>query len=211
MKSMIALGLVFIAMASAKAEQFKTGSSTPTPVLLQNIDDLVRSIKNQEVQKILVEGHTDVRGGDLYNLKLSQDRADAVKQVLVSKRIKPSIITAVGMGKTQLLPNSNNAQNRRVVVHVFSEKQSSVFIYSDCTDMCQELKEEGRANNILSAYVVRSQKGFSSNIDGNTITVENEFRQGVGIMYQRRIFDSLWLGGAFDNNSGKSISLGLEF
>lgn len=211
MKSIIALGLVFIAMATAKAEQFKTGSSAPTPVLLQNLDDLLNSIRGQEVQKILIEGHTDVRGGDLYNLKLSQDRAESVKQVLVSKRIKPSIITAIGMGKTKLIPNASNAENRRVVVHVFSEGQSSVFIYSDCTDMCRGMKEEDRANNIVTAYVVRSQKGFSSNVDGNTITVENEFRQGVGIMYQRRIFDNLWLGGAFDNNSGKSISLGLEF
>lgn len=65
---------------------------------------------------IVVEGHTDAKGADAYNMKLSERRAKAVEDYLVRKhQIPESRIHAVGKGKTEPL-NSNpfDPDNRRV-------------------------------------------------------------------------------------------------
>lgn len=65
---------------------------------------------------IVVEGHTDARGADAYNMTLSERRAKAVEDYLVQKhQIPESRIQAVGKGKTEPL-NSNpfDPNNRRV-------------------------------------------------------------------------------------------------
>jgi outer membrane protein OmpA-like peptidoglycan-associated protein len=65
---------------------------------------------------IVVEGHTDAKGADAYNMKLSERRAKAVEDYLVRKhQIPESRIQAVGKGKTEPL-NSNpfDPNNRRV-------------------------------------------------------------------------------------------------
>jgi outer membrane protein OmpA-like peptidoglycan-associated protein len=67
---------------------------------------------------IRVEGHTDDRGRDDYNLDLSQRRAEAVKAYLIGKGVPPERLEAKGFGETQpLKPNTtqrNRAANRRV-------------------------------------------------------------------------------------------------
>jgi outer membrane protein OmpA-like peptidoglycan-associated protein len=68
--------------------------------------------------KLQVEGYTDNIGGDEYNQKLSEQRADAVKDYLESQSVKDSNITATGYGKSDpIADNSTSAgrsQNRRV-------------------------------------------------------------------------------------------------
>jgi outer membrane protein OmpA-like peptidoglycan-associated protein len=65
-----------------------------------------------------VEGHTDSIGSDDYNLKLSQRRADAVRDYLTSNGINPGNIQAIGLGKAAPVASNDNAagrqQNRRV-------------------------------------------------------------------------------------------------
>ena len=65
-----------------------------------------------------VEGHTDSIGSDDYNLKLSQRRADAVRDYLASNGINAANIQAVGLGKEGPVASNDTAagrqQNRRV-------------------------------------------------------------------------------------------------
>jgi outer membrane protein OmpA-like peptidoglycan-associated protein len=65
-----------------------------------------------------LEGHTDSIGTDDYNLKLSQRRADAVRDYLASNNISPANMQAIGLGKAgPVATNDTNAgrqQNRRV-------------------------------------------------------------------------------------------------
>jgi outer membrane protein OmpA-like peptidoglycan-associated protein len=67
---------------------------------------------------VSVEGHTDSIGSDDYNMKLSQKRADAVRDYLVSNGINAANIQAVGMGKANPVASNDTAagrqQNRRV-------------------------------------------------------------------------------------------------
>jgi outer membrane protein OmpA-like peptidoglycan-associated protein len=67
--------------------------------------------------RFLIAGHTDAKGNREYNLKLSQQRADAIRAALVNPfGISPSRIEAVGLGEEQLLKpgNPEAAENRRV-------------------------------------------------------------------------------------------------
>lgn len=67
--------------------------------------------------RFLVVGHTDGKGSREYNLKLSQQRADAIREALINPfGIDPRRIEAIGLGEEQLLNRANPeaAQNRRV-------------------------------------------------------------------------------------------------
>jgi outer membrane protein OmpA-like peptidoglycan-associated protein len=67
--------------------------------------------------RILIVGHTDAKGSREYNLKLSQQRADAIREALINPfGIPPARIEAVGLGEEQLLNRRNPeaAENRRV-------------------------------------------------------------------------------------------------
>lgn len=68
--------------------------------------------------KMSVEGHTDSVGSDDYNLKLSQRRADAVRDYLASNGINPANIQSTGLGKADPVAANDTAagrqQNRRV-------------------------------------------------------------------------------------------------
>jgi outer membrane protein OmpA-like peptidoglycan-associated protein len=67
---------------------------------------------------VAVEGHTDSVGGDDYNLKLSERRADSVRAYLIENGISPANIEAHGMGKDNPVASNDTAagrqQNRRV-------------------------------------------------------------------------------------------------
>jgi len=75
--------------------------------------------------KLQLEGHTDSVGGDDYNLKLSQNRADAVRDFLAEQGVPVASITAIGLGKSDPVASNDTAagrqQNRRVELVVSGE------------------------------------------------------------------------------------------
>jgi OOP family OmpA-OmpF porin len=87
----------------------------------------------QKLELVLVTGHTDRIGTQQYNQKLSERRADAVRDYLVSKGVAKDKIETLGMGKTQPIPGVKCemkamkeliaclAPNRRVEVEVKGE------------------------------------------------------------------------------------------
>jgi OOP family OmpA-OmpF porin len=99
---------------------FETNSAKLAPDSYPDLDRVVEFLTriNTTVTGV-VEGHTDSSGSDAYNLKLSQQRADAVRQYLLDKGIPASRITAKGFGETQPVGDNATADgralNRRVV------------------------------------------------------------------------------------------------
>ncbi len=75
--------------------------------------------------KIQVEGHTDSIGTDDYNQRLSEQRADSVRDYLTTQGVPPQSVTAVGYGKSRpVASNDSDAgrqQNRRVELVVSGE------------------------------------------------------------------------------------------
>lgn len=60
-----------------------------------------------------MEGHTDNVGGDEYNQRLSEQRAAAVRDFLVSQGLNTNAITARGFGKTQPVASNDNSAGRQ--------------------------------------------------------------------------------------------------
>jgi outer membrane protein OmpA-like peptidoglycan-associated protein len=99
---------------------FATGRAELLPGALASVDRLARYLAENTGKTALIEGHTDSTGSDTTNLRLSQDRADAVRIALVSRGIDPQRITATGPGSSQPIAPNNTAegrqQNRRVEI-----------------------------------------------------------------------------------------------
>jgi outer membrane protein OmpA-like peptidoglycan-associated protein len=74
---------------------------------------------------LAIEGHTDTTGTSEFNMKLSQQRADTVREFLISQGLSPDIITAKGMGEADPVADNGTAagrkQNRRVEIIVSGE------------------------------------------------------------------------------------------
>lgn len=91
--------------------------------ILDQVADII--IKYGQGTRFLVEGHTDARGTDAYNLNLSKRRVTSVIKYLVSKGVPPYQLTGKGMGFTNpkyseckpasKCPEWKNKENRRVV------------------------------------------------------------------------------------------------
>ena len=98
--------------------QFEFNSSQISPVSQQALLNLSTALKAAELSasKFEVEGHTDAKGNDAYNLKLSQQRAEAVQQFLVHQGVAINRLMASGKGSTHLANAGNPlaAENRRV-------------------------------------------------------------------------------------------------
>ena len=79
---------------------------------------MVAALKSRPSMQVRIEGHTDIRGGRAYNLRLSQSRADSVKAYLVGKGISSDRMDAKGYGPDQPIENNKTAagreRNRRV-------------------------------------------------------------------------------------------------
>lgn len=67
------------------------------------LNKLVQFMKDNPTVKVEVGSHTDCRGTDEYNMRLSQNRANAAVDYVVSKGISRSRITGIGYGESRLL------------------------------------------------------------------------------------------------------------
>ncbi len=72
------------------------------------LNKLVEFMKDNPDIKVEVSSHTDSRGSDAYNLRLSQQRAKAAVAYIISQGITPNRISGVGYGETRLLNHCAN-------------------------------------------------------------------------------------------------------
>ncbi|HEY6374320.1 MAG TPA: OmpA family protein [Edaphobacter sp.] len=104
---------------------FDTGKYTLKPdtqISLAKVSGILLSYPGLKLQ---VEGYTDSVGSDEMNQKLSENRAQAVRDFLVKQGVQPDGITAAGFGKTRPVADNSTAsgrqQNRRVEMVVSGE------------------------------------------------------------------------------------------
>lgn len=98
---------------------FEYNKSNITAQGANELDKLVKVLNSNAQMKIFVKAHTDTNGGAEYNLKLSDQRAQATVQYVISKGISKDRISGKGFGFTELKVNckecteEQDAQNRR--------------------------------------------------------------------------------------------------
>ncbi|HTB06502.1 MAG TPA: OmpA family protein [Bacteroidia bacterium] len=105
-----------------KAVFFDTGKATLRKESNKELDDLTDFMKHQKTMQIEIAGYTDNVGNDADNLKLSQDRADAVRNYLISHGISADKVVAKGYGSSNPVASNDTPdgkqQNRRTEVHI---------------------------------------------------------------------------------------------
>jgi chemotaxis protein MotB len=111
---------------------FKSGSWDMSPQGQQIIAKMASQLASTQASRLVVNGYTDnapigaalKRRGVTSNLELSQKRADAVMQYLISQGVKPELVSAEGHGDGDpVAPNSTakgRTQNRRVEITLAS-------------------------------------------------------------------------------------------
>jgi len=96
---------------------FDFNSSKPTNASLSGVDFLVKYLKNNPSKSADILGYADEVGNSSYNQKLSQKRAEAVKNVLTNAGIDASRLTVKGNGEDASV-NKNSAEARQIVRRV---------------------------------------------------------------------------------------------
>lgn len=98
------------AKASIRAESYST------------LDNVASIMQEYPRSRFLIEGHTDSRGRDAYNQKLSDERAASVLNYLIGKGISSSRLQSKGFGETQPIASNDTAagrqENRRVQLSI---------------------------------------------------------------------------------------------
>ena len=97
---------------------FDFNSANLTTLAKTNLDKLVTVLKNNPDTNINIYGHTDSIGSDAVNLRISAQRAAAVKNYFVANGISASRMFTEGLGKSSPIASNDTdagrAQNRRV-------------------------------------------------------------------------------------------------
>jgi outer membrane protein OmpA-like peptidoglycan-associated protein len=97
---------------------FDTGRYTLRPAAREKLAKISGIVLAHPGLRLEVEGHTDSVGGDAYNQRLSEQRADTVRAYLVGQGINPDTVLARGFGKSMPVASNDTAagrqQNRRV-------------------------------------------------------------------------------------------------
>lgn len=104
---------------------FAQGKALIDPKSYSELDEVVEMMKENTRIEIQLEGHTDNTGSPKANLKLSQDRVDAVKRYLVDKGVSKGRIQTKAFGGSQPLRNEMTpearAANRRVEMRILKD------------------------------------------------------------------------------------------
>ncbi|MFM2368549.1 MAG: hypothetical protein RL619_849 [Bacteroidota bacterium] len=105
----------------ARAVYFNSGKSTfKTADVPARLDAMSEILKNYPNAKFSIEGHTDSDGSNTFNQKLSEARANVVKNALIERGIKDSNLKAVGFGESAPVASNKTAkgkaENRRTEV-----------------------------------------------------------------------------------------------
>lgn len=108
---------------------FASNRAILLPAARSRLDRVAEVLLTTRERHITIEGHTDSRGSDSYNIGLSQRRADAVRNYLVQRDYEADLIHAHGLGEGRPIADNSNAEgranNRRVEIIIEREMHSS--------------------------------------------------------------------------------------
>jgi len=109
---------------------FVTGKAELLPIARDKLNEVAKALKEMDDDKLAsIEGFTDSRGADDTNMKLSQDRANAVRDYLASQGVKGEKLRAVGRGEASPVASNETpegrANNRRVEIVIQTSAQAA--------------------------------------------------------------------------------------
>jgi outer membrane protein OmpA-like peptidoglycan-associated protein len=112
--------------AGEKALEFMPDSTKLTPASAPKVEKIAEALQGYAETKIRIEGHVSAVKKDAFNTKLSQDRAEAVKEQILKNGVTANrFYKVVGMANEKPLPGIpvTDARNRRVEVYIRAEAE----------------------------------------------------------------------------------------
>src|SRR5215469_3486669 len=104
-------------VVSLPSAHFREGQTTFKPGDSSKFEQIVALWRDYPGVKVLVEGYTDSRGSERANMRISAERADAVRDALIARGIAASRVRTKGMGEARPIANNSTSagreQNRR--------------------------------------------------------------------------------------------------
>jgi outer membrane protein OmpA-like peptidoglycan-associated protein len=101
---------------------FESGSAALKPAAIDQVSQVGAILAKYSEDHVKIEGHTDNVGAVSINEELSKRRADAVREVLLSKGVQPTQMLVLGAGKARPVADNRTAagraKNRRVEVYI---------------------------------------------------------------------------------------------
>ena len=91
---------------------FNTGTTQLTPESVPTVNDLIVILKAYPAAEVQLVGHTDNTGDPAANMKLSQDRANAVRDMLVNGGIDANRISTAGYGQDKPIASNDTEEGR---------------------------------------------------------------------------------------------------
>jgi outer membrane protein OmpA-like peptidoglycan-associated protein len=105
-----------------KGVNFNFDSAKLRPQAYPKLDQAAADLKAANYPHVQIDGYTDNVGKPAYNLKLSQRRAESVKNYLVKKGVPANTLSTKGLGETNFVATNKTkagrSENRRVELHV---------------------------------------------------------------------------------------------
>jgi outer membrane protein OmpA-like peptidoglycan-associated protein len=105
---------------------FAVNSSTLRPGAYDELERVAKVLTQYPETAIRIAGHTDSTGSEDYNQKLSERRAEAVRNALTGMGVNPSRLTTIGYGEGKPIASNNTEagrqQNRRVEVRIVPQQ-----------------------------------------------------------------------------------------
>jgi outer membrane protein OmpA-like peptidoglycan-associated protein len=107
---------------------FRTGSAEITPDIAHQIQVIAQAVTKSPSLKVRLDGYADPRGGDELNMKLSQDRANAVRDLLLAAGVAEDVLEVNAYGKTQSVASDSDgyALERRVRLTLQTDNPAAV-------------------------------------------------------------------------------------
>ncbi|MEO9653441.1 OmpA family protein [Marinomonas sp.] len=107
---------------------FDSGKTIVKPRFYSELKELANFLNKNPSASVVIEGHTDNVGSEEINKSLSQQRANAIADVLVDNfRIRQYRVKGIGFGETRPIESNDTEvgreKNRRVVAEVFAKEQ----------------------------------------------------------------------------------------
>lgn len=106
----------------ARTILFDTGKASLKSESVSVFVDIIRILNEYPTAKFTVEGHTDSVGSESLNQKLSEERANSVRDFLIKEGIAADRLTAIGYGEAKPIATNNTSagrtQNRRVEINL---------------------------------------------------------------------------------------------
>jgi outer membrane protein OmpA-like peptidoglycan-associated protein len=88
----------------------------------ERVRSIARTLSQYPKERLIVKGHTDAVGEERASQRLSEDRAENVRNALIAEGLAPSRITAVGLGASLPVASNSTAegrqQNRRIEIEL---------------------------------------------------------------------------------------------